>query len=165
MPPSHRIEPETTGSSEPNEHQDFDDPPALTWSCVMGNETFQGETRIAMNVQYDQWFTQTGERKHAKYTGLMSQTDMSYETDASGWNRALTQRAIVQPDTEYKLFQGSYQAKPAEYSYRRQGDKIELSVDTDGATAVLKNGSKEYNEALAQMSRVNFDPPCPKPRS
>ena len=164
MPPSHPIDAQLSTKDINNNDPNFDDPPALTWSCVMGNEKFRGETRTAMSVEYDIWYSEQGERKHTQYVGPTSRTNMSYETDANGWNKAVSQRAQLKPNTEYKLFQGIYNGKNAEYNYGRQGTRTELSVDVGDKSIELKLGSAEYQDGLEQMNRVNFDPPCPKPK-
>lgn len=163
MSPSHRVDAELPKDKVRSEDPNFDDPPALTWSCVMGNEKFRGETRNAMAVEYDIWYSEQGERKHTQYKGPTSQTNMTYETDSHGWNKSISQRAILKPNTEYKVFLGTYEGKHGEYSYGRQGSREELSVDLGDKSIPLKPGTKEYQDGLEQMNRVNFEPPCPKP--
>lgn len=164
MPPSQSIDDaELPKNKVRSEDPNFDDPPALTWTCVMGNEKFLGESRKAMAVEYDIWYSELGERRHTQYKGPNSQTNMSYETDSDGWNKSVSQRAILQPNTEYKVFPGTYDGKIGEYSYGRQGGREELSIDLGDKSVALQPGTKEYKDGIEQMKRVNFDPPCPKP--
>lgn len=162
--PSDRAELEVQSKEIRSQDPSFDDPPAFTWTCVMGNDKYLGETRKAMDVQYDIWYSEDGERKHTQYTGPMSKTDITYETD-SKWNKPVNQRSLVKPNSEYKVFQGTFEGKPAEFLYSKHAGKIDLSVEAANKTTELKPGSADYEDAIAQMNGVKFDPPCPNPKS
>ncbi len=140
-----------------------DIPADSTWTCKAGAEIFSGETRNAGLNVFDIWYDSKGERVHAKYTGFMSVSDISYETDLQGVNDAVNGRALTS-DQNFYSFKGELSGKEVDFSFfeKKTGSKLRAKI-APGEYLDIEAGTREYESAMQQLASTNFDPPCSKP--
>lgn len=135
----------------------------LSWSCIMGDDKFLGESKIFQTYTADTWYSESREKKHVQINNSKWITDSNYEGSA-GKEEAITHHAILDGD-EYGVFEGTNEGKATTYSYIVDNGQVELSIkNIDGEEYIdVPVGSKTFKDAMDQKSRIDFGPPCPKP--
>lgn len=139
----------------------------LSWSCVMGDEKFIGESRVRKNhTTDDTWYDQSGAKKHMQHTDPNWKFDVAYEGPPG--KEVSTSQLGLMDGNQYGAFKGTNEGKAATYGFIIDGGQlVQLTMKSaDGEEYIdIPEDGKTYKDALDQKSRIKFEPPCPKPRT
>lgn len=138
---------------------------ALTWSCVMGNEKFNGVTTNEGGQTLHTWLNQAGHEVHQELKSDSGSMIAKFEGKEDLEEPQAMKMTDKLTKSEVTGITAKVDGKDSRYNIEKIGDKApEVKRETgDGVFKSITAGSAEYKQVIEQLKQMSFEPPCARP--
>lgn len=138
---------------------------ALTWSCIMGNEKFNGVTTNEGGQALHTWLNKQGNELHQQLESSAGTMIAKFSGNGGIEQPTAVKMKDAITNSEVYGITAEVDGKDSRYNIEEIGDKApEVKRETgDGVFKSITAGSAEYKQVIEQLKQMSFEPPCARP--